>query len=90
MNEKGLLNKFFFNFKGITAISNGVFWVNAEKTETNIVHMKILKKSVTVNQLINRLATVTEQEEKELNKCISVKVGEVDKKVSSFSSIDVT
>ena len=64
-----------------------MFWVNVEKTETNIVHMKLLKKSVTVSQLINRLAKITEKEELELNKCISVKVGEVDKKVGSFNSM---
>lgn len=65
-----------------------MFSVNAEKTETNIVHMKILKKSVTVSQLIARLAKITETEEKELKKCVSVKVGEVDKKVSSLIVIN--
>ena len=44
--------------QGIAAVSANVFWVNVESTETNIVHIRILKESVTVSQLIIRLAMV--------------------------------
>lgn len=76
--------------EGIAAIPNNVFEVNTKTTETNIVHMKILKNSVKVSDLINRLATVTETERTELNKSIVVKVGEIDKKtVRLLTHLDV-
>lgn len=45
--------------EGINSIEKKVFLVNVEKTETNIVHMSILKENISVSQLITRLATVS-------------------------------
>lgn len=44
---------------GIEKISRGLVDVDAKNVQTNIVHMKILKKDLCTQELAKRLATVS-------------------------------
>lgn len=76
--------------EGIHNLPGDVFHIDYENIQTNILNMKIKSEKLSSLDLIKRLETVTEDELKELNKSIVVKVGEVDSKtVRLLTHLDV-
>lgn len=64
--------------KGIQDVSRGV--VEVDLAITNITHVRIIPKDLTITKFIERLRTVTDEELTSLKKSIVVNVGDSDKR----------
>ncbi len=53
-----LQNKLRYIFSGLSKIENSIFHVDVSNTQTNIVHMSILKENISSQELISRLEIV--------------------------------
>lgn len=76
--------------EGINKLPGDIFNIDFENIQTNIINMTIKSDRYSAMDLIKRLETVTEDELKQLNKSIIVKVGEIDSKtVRLLTHLDV-